>query len=148
MNENEQTAIDQVENSLKAHSQTPVAHLAELGVLDERLFTIAAHGIVVNAEDVALLAEKHVHVAHCPKTYLKLAMRMAPLQRFLDAGVEVALGTDGPACNNDLNLLDVMRLAGLYQKNDQLRPEASPFGHFEAEVANYRSSRYPVHHPS
>ncbi len=116
----------QVERSLKAHGQTPVAHLAKLGVFDSRLSTLAAHCIVVNDEDIALLAEKHVTVAHCPKTYLKLAMGMAPLQKFLDAGVKVALGTDGPASNNDLNLLEVMRIAGLYQKNDQLRPEALP----------------------
>jgi 5-methylthioadenosine/S-adenosylhomocysteine deaminase len=119
-------STDQVKRSLEAHSQTPVAHLAELGVFDARLSTIAAHCIVVNADDVAVLAEKQVKVAHCPKTYLKLAMGMAPLQKFLDAGVEVALGTDGPASNNDLNLLEVMRLAGLYQKNDQLRSEALP----------------------
>ena len=119
-------SADQVENSLKAHGQTPAAHLAELGVFDAQLPVIAAHCIVVNADDIALLAEKQVTVAHCPKTYLKLAMGMAPLQRFLDAGVEVALGTDGPASNNDLNLLEVMRLAGLYQKNDQRRPEALP----------------------
>jgi 5-methylthioadenosine/S-adenosylhomocysteine deaminase len=116
----------QVENSLKAHGQTPVVHLVDLGVFDERLSTIAAHCIVVNGDDIALLAEKRVNVAHCPKTYLKLAMGMAPLQEFLNAGVAVALGTDGPASNNDLNLLEVMRLAGLYQKNDQLRPEALP----------------------
>jgi 5-methylthioadenosine/S-adenosylhomocysteine deaminase len=119
-------SADQVENSLKAHGQTPVAYLAELGVFDARLSTIAAHCIVVNEDDLALLAEKHVTVAHCPKTYLKLAMGMAPLQQFLDAGVAVALGTDGPASNNDLNLLEVMRLAGLYQKNDQGKPEALP----------------------
>jgi 5-methylthioadenosine/S-adenosylhomocysteine deaminase len=119
-------SIDQVENSRQAHGQTPVAHLAELGVFDEHLSTIAAHCIVVNENDIALLAEKHVMVAHCPKTYLKLAMGMAPLQQFLDTGVDVAFGTDGPASNNDLNLLEVMRLAGLYQKNDQRRPEALP----------------------
>jgi 5-methylthioadenosine/S-adenosylhomocysteine deaminase len=119
-------STDQVKRSLEAHNQTPVAHLAELGVFDAQLSTIAAHCIVVDADDIAMLAEKRVKVAHCPKTYLKLAMGMAPLQKFLDAGVEVALGTDGPASNNDLNLLEVMRLAGLHQKNDQLRPEALP----------------------
>jgi 5-methylthioadenosine/S-adenosylhomocysteine deaminase len=119
-------STEQVENSLKAHGQTPVAHLAGLGVFDARLPVIAAHCIVVNSHDVTVLAEQRVQVAHCPKTYLKLAMGMAPLQQLLEAGVEVALGTDGPASNNDLNLLEVMRLAGLTQKNDQHRPEALP----------------------
>jgi len=117
---------EQVGNSIKAHGKTPVAHLAELGVFDPKLSVIAAHCIAANADDIAILAENQVTVAHCPKTYLKLAMGMAPLQRFLDAGARVALGTDGPASNNDLNLLEVMRLAGLYQKNDQLKPEALP----------------------
>jgi 5-methylthioadenosine/S-adenosylhomocysteine deaminase len=119
-------SADQVENSLKAHGQTPVAHLAALGVFAESLSTIAAHCIVVTAEDMAILAEQHVYVAHCPKTYLKLAMGMAPLPRLIEANIAVALGTDGPASNNDLNLLEVMRLTGLYHKNAQLKPEALP----------------------
>ncbi len=117
---------EQVENSRRVHGQTPVAHLAEIGVFDPRLSTIAAHCVVVNADDIALLAEQRVTVAHCPKTYLKLAMGMPPLPQFLEANVAVALGTDGPASSNDFNLLEVMRLAGLYQKNDQRRPEALP----------------------
>jgi 5-methylthioadenosine/S-adenosylhomocysteine deaminase len=119
-------SVDQVEKSLKAHGQTPVAHLAELGVFDVDLPAIAAHCISVTPEDIAILAQKHVQVAHCPKTYLKLAMGMAPLPGLLDAKVAVALGTDGPASNNDLNLLEVMRLTGLYHKNAQLKSEALP----------------------
>ena len=115
---------EQVANSLTAHGKTPVAHLAALGIFD--LPTIAAHCIAVDDEDITILAEKGVHVAHTPKTYLKLAMGMAPLPRLLEGGVNVALGTDGPASNSDLNMLEVLRITGLYHKNAQNRPEALP----------------------
>lgn len=114
----------QVDNSLKARGKTPVAHLETLGVFD--VPAIAAHCIVVDDEDLAILAEKGVHVAHTPKTYLKLAMGVAPLPQFLEHGVRVALGTDGPASNNDLNLLEVLRITGLYHKNALGKPEALP----------------------
>ncbi len=117
---------DQVSNSHKQHGKSPVAHLAELGVFD--VPCIAAHCVEVSDDDIAILAAKRVNVAHTPKTYLKLAMGMPPLQKFLDAGINVGLGTDGPASNNDMNLMDVMRVAGLYQKNAQGKPEALPHG--------------------
>jgi len=115
---------EQVLNSLKAHGRTPVAHLAHLGVFDHP--TIAAHCIAVTDEDLRILAERGVWVAHTPKTYMKLAMGMAPLDRFLAAGVRVALGTDGPASNNDLNMLEVLRIAGLVHKNRVGDPAAFP----------------------
>jgi len=115
---------EQVDHSLTAHGATPVAHLAALGLFDAP--ATAAHCIVVDDEDVATLAEKGVYVAHTPKTYLKLAMGMAPLLRLLEGGVDVALGTDGPASNSDLNLLEVLRITGLYHKNAQARPEVLP----------------------
>jgi 5-methylthioadenosine/S-adenosylhomocysteine deaminase len=114
----------QVENSIERHGRTPVAHLDALGGFD--VPTLAAHCIAASEEDMAILAEKGVHVAHTPKTYLKLAMGMAPLPRFLEHGVRVALGTDGPASNNDLNMLEVLRITGLYQKNALGKPEALP----------------------
>jgi 5-methylthioadenosine/S-adenosylhomocysteine deaminase len=117
-------SAEQVRRSIERHGKTPVAHLDALGVLD--VPTLAAHCIAANEEDMAILAEKGVHVAHTPKTYLKLAMGMAPLPTFLDRGVRVALGTDGPASNNDLNMLEVLRITGLYQKNALGRPEALP----------------------
>ena len=117
---------EQVERSLAEHGKTPVAHMAELGVFDGPVRTLAAHCICVTEGDIATLARRRVSVAHCPKTYMKLGMGMAPVQRFLDMGVNVALGTDGPASNNDLNLIESMRLAGLFQKNEQRKPEALP----------------------
>jgi 5-methylthioadenosine/S-adenosylhomocysteine deaminase len=115
---------EQVDNSLEEHGKTPVGHLEALGVFD--VPTIATHCIVVNEDDLRILAEKGVHVAHTPKTYLKLAMGVAPLPSFLDNGVQVALGTDGPASNNDLNMLEVLRITGLYHKNALGKPEALP----------------------
>ena len=115
---------EQVANSLEAHGRTPVAHVEALGVFD--VPTLAAHCIAVNDEDLRILAQRGVHVAHTPKTYLKLAMGVAPLPWFLEQGVRAALGTDGPASNNDLNMLEVMRIAGLYHKNALGKPEALP----------------------
>ncbi|MBI5239917.1 MAG: amidohydrolase [Elusimicrobia bacterium] len=117
---------EQVERSKAAHGKTPIAHLDELGLFDTPRPAIAAHCITADDRDIQILARKKVAVAHSPKTYMKLGMGMAPLQRFLDRGVQVQLATDGPASNNDLNMLEVMRLAGLYQKNEQRRPEALP----------------------
>jgi 5-methylthioadenosine/S-adenosylhomocysteine deaminase len=65
-------------------------------------------------------------VAQTPKTYQKLAMEMPPVMRMLGCGVNVALGTDGPASNSDLNMLEVMRIAGLFQKGAQRDPEVMP----------------------
>ncbi|MGD9030310.1 MAG: amidohydrolase [Anaerolineae bacterium] len=117
-------SAEQVKNSIEKHGKTPVAHLDALGVFDAP--TLAAHCIAANEADMAILTEKGVHVAHTPKTYLKLAMGMAPLPRFLEQGVRVALGTDGPASNNDLNMLEVLRITGLHHKNALGQPEALP----------------------
>ncbi|MFO7742872.1 MAG: amidohydrolase, partial [Anaerolineae bacterium] len=115
---------EQMDNSLEAHGSSPVAHLQSLSVFD--VPTLAAHCIAVNDEDVAILADEGIHVAHTPKTYLKLAMGVAPLPAFLESDVHVALGTDGPASNNDLSMLEVMRIAGLHHKNALGKPEALP----------------------
>ena len=115
---------EQVRNSQQRYGLSPVAHLASLGIFDHP--AIAAHCIAVDDEDVATLARAGVTVAHTPKTYMKLAMGMTPVQRLLDAGVSVALGSDGPASNSDLNLLEVLRLTGQLQKWIQQDAEALP----------------------
>jgi 5-methylthioadenosine/S-adenosylhomocysteine deaminase len=115
---------EQVDKSLADHGATPVAHLANLGVFD--VPATAAHCNVVSDDDIAILAKKGVHVAHTPKTYLKLAMEMPPLPRLLAGGVDVALGTDGPASNSDLNMLEVLRITGLYHKHALGQLDALP----------------------
>jgi len=117
---------EQMEQSISAHGMTPVAYAASLGLLDLPQPTVVAHCNVVTPDDLEILSEKGSWVAHAPKTYQKLAMEMPPLSPMLRHGVNVALGTDGPASNSDLNMLEVMRIAGLVQKQAQKDPQAMP----------------------
>ncbi|HZQ06977.1 MAG TPA: amidohydrolase [Anaerolineae bacterium] len=107
---------EQVERSYRQYGKSPVAYLKDLGIFDNP--SIAAHAIYVNDEDIAILNEKRVNVAACPKTHLKLAMKTTRIVDLMNAGVNVAIGTDGVASNNDLDLLEATRLAALVQKHD------------------------------
>jgi 5-methylthioadenosine/S-adenosylhomocysteine deaminase len=83
--------------------------LAEHGVLDGRV--LAAHGVWVDEAERAILADCGVSVAHCPQSNLKLGSGIAPVAAYRAAGVRVALGTDGPASNDDLDLWEELKLA-------------------------------------
>ncbi len=115
---------EQVDNSLAEHGRTPVAHLARLGLFDGP--AIAAHCIYVNDEDLSILAEKGVTVASCTGCYMKLGMGVPPLPDMLARGINVALGTDGTASNNDLDMLEEAKLAALMHKNARLDPQLLP----------------------
>jgi 5-methylthioadenosine/S-adenosylhomocysteine deaminase len=117
---------EQVEGSIANYGLTPVAHAASLGLLELPEPTLVAHCNVVTEEDLAILVEKGTWVAHTPKTYQKLAMELPPVSQMLKHGVNLALGTDGPASNSDINMLEVMRITGLVQKDVQKDPEALP----------------------
>ncbi len=106
----------QVDNSYKQFGKSPVAYLNELGIFDQP--SIAAHAIYLNDNDMEILRAKNVSVAACPKTHLKLAMHTTRIVDLMRAGVNVALGTDGAASNNALDMLEVTRLAALLQKHD------------------------------
>lgn len=93
----------------EAHGCTVPALLADLGLFDGP--TVVAHGVWLTDDDIELLAGRSVAVAHCPQSNAKLGSGVARLRDLLDAGVTVALGTDGPASNNDLDLWEEMRLA-------------------------------------
>jgi 5-methylthioadenosine/S-adenosylhomocysteine deaminase len=117
---------EQMEQSLAVHNMSPVAYVDSLGLLDLPEATVVAHCNVVTAYDLRILSEKGTWVAHTPKTYQKLAMEMPPLEKMLERDVNVALGTDGPASSSDLNMLEVMRITGLVQKDAQKDSEAMP----------------------
>ncbi|MFZ0725310.1 MAG: amidohydrolase, partial [Desulfobacterales bacterium] len=99
---------------------TPVAWLAELGVLGPDL--LACHCVVLTPEDIALLKAHNVKVAHNPESNMKLASGIAPVPELLKAGVCVAIGTDGCASNNDLDLFLEMDSAAKLHKVGTLDP--------------------------
>jgi 5-methylthioadenosine/S-adenosylhomocysteine deaminase len=111
----------EVEDCQKNHEKSPVEYLDSLGLLSSRLF--AAHCVWLNESDIGLLARRNVNVVHCPVSNLKLASGIAPLERMINAGVNVSLGTDGVSSNNNLNLFEEMKMAALVQKNAQQKPE-------------------------
>ncbi|GIZ11959.1 TRZ/ATZ family hydrolase [Pseudomonas sp. NCCP-436] len=104
----------EVQDSLQQHSQRPLARLANLGLLSPRFQ--AVHMTQIEDEDLALLVEHNCSVIHCPESNLKLASGFCPVERLWQAGVNVAIGTDGAASNNDLDLLGETRTAALLAK--------------------------------
>lgn len=105
---------------IRRHGKTPTAFFSDLGVLD--LPTTAAHCVWVTDEDIAILAEKKVTVSHNPVSNLKLGSGVMPLQKLLNAGVRVSLGSDGVASNNRLDILREMQTAAILHKGVNLDP--------------------------
>jgi 5-methylthioadenosine/S-adenosylhomocysteine deaminase len=96
------------------YGKTPVEHLDAIGLLTERF--IAVHCVWLTDKDIEILAERKVGVSHCIESNLKLAAGIAPIPKLLNAGVKVALGTDGAASNNDLSILGEMSTAAKVHK--------------------------------
>ncbi len=105
---------DEVNGSLQQHGKRPLARLDELGLLGPQL--LAVHMTQLTEEEIARIAETNSSVVHCPESNLKLASGFCPVQQLLDAGINVALGTDGAASNNDLDMFGEMRTAALLAK--------------------------------
>jgi 5-methylthioadenosine/S-adenosylhomocysteine deaminase len=104
----------EVDEAVKTTGQRPLQRLAGLGLVSPNL--MAVHMTQLNDDDIARMAAAGAHVVHCPESNLKLASGYCPVQKLLDAGVNVALGTDGTASNNDLNMLGEMHTAALIGK--------------------------------
>ncbi len=109
-----QETAQEVSDALAQSNERPTARLARLGVLSPDFF--AAHGVHLDATDIATLAQHGASVVHCPSSNLKLASGLAPIAALLKAGVNVGLGTDGAASNNRLDMFEEMRLAALIGK--------------------------------
>ncbi|WP_300729828.1 TRZ/ATZ family hydrolase [Pseudomonas sp.] len=108
-----ETAFE-VHQAVEQRGERPVARLARLGLLGPRFQ--AVHMTQISDDDLAMLVESNTSVIHCPESNLKLASGFCPVERLWQAGVNVAVGTDGAASNNDLDLLGETRTAALLAK--------------------------------
>ena len=109
-----QETAQEVKDAIAQSGERPTARLARLGALGPDFF--AAHCVHLNDADIETLARHGASVVHCPSSNLKLASGLAPIAQMLAAGVNVALGTDGAASNNRLDMFEEMRLAALIGK--------------------------------
>ncbi len=105
---------DEVKQSEEQHGQRSIQRLHELGLLSPRL--IAVHMTQLTKDEITLLNAQGVHVVHCPESNLKLSSGFCPVSELLQEDINVALGTDGAASNNDLDMLGEMRTAALLAK--------------------------------
>jgi 5-methylthioadenosine/S-adenosylhomocysteine deaminase len=114
----------EVERSLAEHGVRPLERLRQLGLVSPSL--IAVHAVHLTDADIELLARHGCSVAHCPSSNLKLASGFAPAAALLQAGITVALGTDGAASNNRLDMFQEMRTAALLAKGVAGDAQAMP----------------------
>ncbi|MDJ0806432.1 MAG: TRZ/ATZ family hydrolase [Gammaproteobacteria bacterium] len=105
---------DEVVQGLQQHGQRPMQRLQELGLLSPAL--LAVHMTQLEADEIEQFATSGGHVVHCPESNLKLASGFCPVTRLMQAGVNVALGTDGAASNNDLDMFGELHTAALLAK--------------------------------
>lgn len=105
---------DEINQSIDDHGKRPLQRLQDLDLLSPRL--MAVHMTQMELAEFELLARYGVNVIHCPESNLKLASGFCPVYELQQAGVNVALGTDGAASNNDLDMIGEMRTAALLGK--------------------------------
>jgi 5-methylthioadenosine/S-adenosylhomocysteine deaminase len=104
----------EVDISLRQTGKRPYERLVDAGLVNRSL--LAVHAVHMNDDEIARFAEAGVSLAHCPNSNLKLASGIAPIAKYRDAGLNVALGTDGAASNNMLDMFSEMRTAALLAK--------------------------------
>lgn len=113
---------EEVRTCRERYGRSPIAHLEALGLLGHQV--VADHCVMLTSDEIALLAERGVKVAHCPESNLKLASGIAPVVQLLEAGVCVGIGTDGSASNNDVDMFGEMNTAAKIHKVDRMDPTA------------------------
>ena len=104
----------EISDSLNEHDKRPIQRLVDIGLLSPR--TQCVHMTQINDQDIHTLIEHNAHVIHCPKSNLKLASGFCPVDKLLSAEINVALGTDGAASNNSLDMFSEMSTAALVAK--------------------------------
>ena len=114
----------EVENVRKEQGMPVVPYLKKQGLLEAKV--LAAHCVHIDEGEIRTLLHAGAGVAHNPSSNLKLASGVAPVKRMLDLGLNVGIGTDGPASNNDLDMFEEMRLAAFLAKGTSGDPTALP----------------------
>ena len=114
----------EVDDCLKNYGKTPMEIMEDTGIFD--CGTLGAHCVWLSDKDIEIMAKHNVRVAHNPGSNMKLASGIAPVPQLLKAGVCVGLGTDGASSNNNLDMLEEIRLAALLHKVHTLDPLAVP----------------------
>lgn len=117
-------SLSEVKGSYDSLGVSPVKHLEDLGVLNNRVS--AAHCVHIDQKDIEILKRHGVSVLYNPSSNLKLGNGFAPIAKLMEAGVNVAIGTDGSASNNNLNLFEELHLAALVNKGITGDPTALP----------------------
>jgi 5-methylthioadenosine/S-adenosylhomocysteine deaminase len=112
-----------VEETLRRYGIRPVQALEKFGLLDASK-VLLAHCVWVDDEEIALMAQRNVGVAHNPISNMKLASGAAPIEKLLAAGVAVGLGTDGEKENNNLDMFEEMKVSSLLAKFASLNAAA------------------------
>jgi len=115
---------DEVRLSEDRFKATPAAYLESIGFWGPR--TLGAHGVWVTDDDIRILKRHGIAVSHNPESNMKLASGIAPVTKYLAAGVPLGLGTDGAASNNDLDMFEAMRQASFLAKLGTRDPTAVP----------------------
>lgn len=114
----------EIQQAVAHTGERPLARLEKLGLLNPRL--LAVHMTQLTEDEMTRVARSGTHVVHCPESNLKLASGFAPIERLQQSGINVALGTDGAASNNDLDMIGEARTAAFLAKGVSLRADAMP----------------------
>lgn len=115
---------DEVKMVTKEQGKTPIEYLSDLNILETGV--TAAHCVWASNSDQDILKQHNASVAHCPSSNLKLGSGIAPIPQMLKKGINVAIGTDGCASNNNLDMVEEMRLTALLHKGNNLDATVVP----------------------
>lgn len=116
--------IGEIDDSVKNYGKRPFEVVNKTGLFDTG--TLAAHCVHLSDAEIEIIKAKKIRVAHNPGSNMKLASGIAPVTKLLAEGVTVALGTDGASSNNNLDMLEEVRLAALVAKVESMNPLAVP----------------------
>jgi 5-methylthioadenosine/S-adenosylhomocysteine deaminase len=128
----------EIDSSIQEHGLRPIARLSKLGILTPR--TQCVHMTALNDDDIEIIKATGSHVIHCPESNMKLASGFCPVDKLMKAGINVALGTDSAASNDDLDLLGELKTAALLGKVVAGDPTALG-GHLALRMATINGAR-------